>query len=702
MRENNSAVSDPERTNQNRRLWALVSVIVLVVLGIAAYANSFNNKALFHHVPNVFTTPILHNSMLRCPKLFPKIFTGELLLTTYGEYRPVGYALFALINRVVPEGVYWPWHVVLLAIHVLTAVLVFFMLRMLVRDMMAAALAAAYVVHPILSPLLNDVNVIYFAWGLLFSVITMWLYLVYLRKDSAFCLLLSILSFVAAVFTFEHAAVVPAFLLALCLFHEDHPRWTAGVLVYLALGALVAAILRVPVWMRLGGLGALVVIASGGIGLARKKYMSLAKTLPPYLVIAGIFLLAVAPGVKPTPLQSIVLDGLDGAYLADASQLWFVGRQMLVGSVLVAISLAVAAAIPFALLLKHTARYAAVAAGLLLLLGTTFNANRQYRDDVTYWEHQNAVRSYYWDVELNLATAYVDEGVRRQDEDKLHKARDLLLWLKYEKGATGLREDVIDPLLGRVYAALGKPKVAGYFFFRYRQWGWNLKIMNNRLKAIADYCLPAGYLSIAEHNWACADVLDKYDLELHNNMGKVLLYKNFYRAAAKYFRYVLDLDPDNATALQHLAFATKAVGDEKEYQYCQKRLQAVTGSGPAADYRASFETFTRRKRQMIEWFTEEPMCFFQHLLTDAFENPSKNPYRVEYKGKQYDFAEVPLEIGKHFATRNKYRRALAYLRQSHEANPKLTETIEKLVEVHRKLNQPEKAEGFEKLLERAR
>ena len=61
----------------------------------------------------------------------------------------------------------------LLAIHVATGLVVFFVLPTLVEDLVAAMLTAAYVCHPLLAPFLNDVNTIYILWGLLFSALTL-------------------------------------------------------------------------------------------------------------------------------------------------------------------------------------------------------------------------------------------------------------------------------------------------------------------------------------------------------------------------------------------------------------------------------------------------------------------------------------------------------------------------------------------------
>ena len=98
------------------RMGRHLPVVLLVVLGVAAFANSFGNSALFHFAPSYYTDAVLDNSMLRSPQLFPKIFTGEFLPTTGGEYRPLGYALFALLARLIPAQSPGAWHAAMLSL----------------------------------------------------------------------------------------------------------------------------------------------------------------------------------------------------------------------------------------------------------------------------------------------------------------------------------------------------------------------------------------------------------------------------------------------------------------------------------------------------------------------------------------------------------------------------------------------------------
>ena len=104
---------------------------VLIGVALIAYGPGLGNQALLHHVPSDVTDPVLDNPMLRSLALWPKIFTGEFLISTGGHYRPLGYALFALANSTWPDAGAAPWHLATLALHLAAAGLLFVTLRML-------------------------------------------------------------------------------------------------------------------------------------------------------------------------------------------------------------------------------------------------------------------------------------------------------------------------------------------------------------------------------------------------------------------------------------------------------------------------------------------------------------------------------------------------------------------------------------------
>ncbi len=55
----------------------LIYIVLLVIVGIAAYANSLDNQALFHHTPDPYRDSVLDNSMLNSRPLLGKVLTGH-------------------------------------------------------------------------------------------------------------------------------------------------------------------------------------------------------------------------------------------------------------------------------------------------------------------------------------------------------------------------------------------------------------------------------------------------------------------------------------------------------------------------------------------------------------------------------------------------------------------------------------------------
>jgi len=691
-----SAGKDSTVRESKRGRRVAVLVLLLVVLGILAYANSLPNTALFRHAPTPYTDPILQNSILRSSRLFPKIFTREFLLTTYGEYRPAGYAMVWLMNRIMPQASAPAWHVVLIGLHVVTAALIFLLLRMLVQDLAALALAAVYVLHPLFGPLVNDSNMIYFLWGLLFTVATLWLFLAWLKTNRAVWLLLSILSFAVAVFTYKYAMVAPAFLITLCLFHETHPRGAVTALAYLALAAFGASMLRVPLPIIVGALSVLMLFLGGLASPKKRKYLTIAKVLPPYLVIIGLFV-AIAASVKPTSLFDGVVAQLRAADMTAPFQPRFVCGRLLGGTLLHAIALAVAVLAPIILSTsaessertKGRTSVIATVLALAYLLAVTVWWNGVYRDDIRYWERMNEIGAERPSLKLNLAIACTEAH-------QLERARDILLDLWWKKSVISFA-CTTQIKLAKVFAGLGNKKLAGYYFYGTGKYQWQFKVMKNLLNDTADFCFSTGFLSEAECFLASGLVIDPYDPRLYNKLGRILIYKNFFRAAEKHFRHALSLDPRNADALYYLAFLAKVGGRDHDYDTYVSRWRQAADSKDEIDFQPIYDAYDfdpASKEKYRSWFSGDPMSML-FLLADTEGNPF---YSIKFAGKNYNFPEVPLEIAEHFIHKGDPREALRYLAEAYKLENKSKNVVRRLARDYRRINQVEEAERLERML----
>ena len=677
-----------QRAAGRPRYRPLMLVGLLIALGVATYAASLGNRALFHHAADPYIAPVLDNSMVQSFPLLPKLFCRSFLLSTYGEYRPAGYALLALVRRILPWDSGVAWHGALIALHLLTALIVFLTLRMLVSDWAASALSAAYLVHPILVFLVNNVNQMYFLWGLCFSALTLWLCLLYLRTNGPAYLLVSVVAFVVAAFAFRHAAVLPAFVIVLCLHHAPRPRTAAAMLVCVALAASAAAVFQVPVLVTLGALCALMLSAGMATGAGKEQYLDLARVLPPYVGVVALYVF-VSLTVKPEPLHAVTLEVLKEADMVAPVQPEWVWRWAHAGSALLLVSFGATVFFPLLLLSKRLSRFVVVL--LAFLCFVSVRESLYYRDDARYWGRLARLRPDHAAVQVNLATALVNEG-------DYGAARDLLIRLIVERGIrlsyeSGFKNAplplMVQVKLAEAYAGLGDDKTAGFYFFSATRGHWKFRMMRNLLTEAGDFCFRTGYISVAEYNWASGLVLDPYDVRLYNNLGRTLTYRNFFRAAARHFEYVLSLQPDNVTALYYMAFLSKVLGRQEDHAAYCRRWRAVTHSAGEPDFQPIYDGFRFDPDKMRAWFSGNP-CEMSFQLQG---------YKAQYEGKTYSFWEAPLSIARYLVGQGRYTDAETYLQQAHEANPGSREAIQLLIEVYGRLNRPDDAKRMQGLLE---
>jgi len=669
----------------------LVFLVLLVMLAVAIGVGTLGNTALFHHIPNPFGDPVLDNTILKSWALFPKIFSGEFLMATMAEYRPVGYAFFAVFNNLLPDAGASTWHQMLIGLHLAGSVILFLMLRMLVRNGEAFILSMIYLTHPVFVPLLNDINLVYLPWGLLLSLLTAWLFLLYLRSRNALCLLISFFAFGLSLFTYRHAVILPVHLIALCLYHDRSPRVTVCALVCLSLAGLLAALFSVQPLIVLGVLAVLAITSSGATTLPRTRYLELAKLIPPYLAIIGLGA-AVSVSTELPQIIEVALDHSRNAKLIEPTQLRFVSKCLLSGSKLSLAALVGAWLVP--VLLVRKPQFAALGAILLVLSFTATTRDcRKYRDSLTYWQSLNAQVPDHQGVQINLARAYIDAG-------RHGPARDLLMWLQYGAKVSGPAETVVNSMLGEAYAGLGNDKVAGaYFFSGLGVSRWNYEIMKNLLMPAGGFCFRLGYLNTAEFCWASGLVMDRYDARLYNVLGKVLIYKNFFRAAEKYLQHVLSLQPRNRTALYYLSFIAQLGGRDADFRAFVRRWRETTGITREMDFAPVYAAYGFDREKMVAMFSDNPSKMLPAWKREWLADGEASNYVVEHEGRTYNFYEVALEIGKFFMRRENYREALTRLAAAHRASPGSREVLQLLVEANRGLGRGHEADRYEKQLQ---
>ncbi|MCK5526991.1 MAG: hypothetical protein KAJ05_07575, partial [Candidatus Latescibacteria bacterium] len=131
-------------------------------------------------------TFISHESgMLSLPLLswwknVPLIFSRDFLMFTEGQFRPLSYALLAVVRTFIGADHVLFWHGWLLAFHGLNAILVFVLVRRFSKRLWSAGLAALFFAfHPVSSVVANDINSFHFMLGLSFYLGSLCCYLAF-------------------------------------------------------------------------------------------------------------------------------------------------------------------------------------------------------------------------------------------------------------------------------------------------------------------------------------------------------------------------------------------------------------------------------------------------------------------------------------------------------------------------------------------
>ena len=126
-------------------------------------------------------------SILRLPLLswwrnVPTIFSRDFLMFSDGQFRPLSYALLAVVRTFVgAENVVF-WHLWMVAFHALNAILVFVLVRHFSKHVWSAGLSAMiFAFHPLSAVAVHSVDYFYYVLGLSFYLGTLCCYLSYAR-----------------------------------------------------------------------------------------------------------------------------------------------------------------------------------------------------------------------------------------------------------------------------------------------------------------------------------------------------------------------------------------------------------------------------------------------------------------------------------------------------------------------------------------
>src|SRR3972149_8187726 len=138
-----------------RRL-SLVSFLLIVSLSIIVYINAFDNGFHYDDEHYIVVNPFLEK-LENIPYIFttPRFYSDDRFFT--GHYRPLVYVTYAL-NKLSGGNNPLGYHVVNLAFHVGSAMLLYLIIRAMLGGGAALTAALIFAVHPFNSEVVNYIT----------------------------------------------------------------------------------------------------------------------------------------------------------------------------------------------------------------------------------------------------------------------------------------------------------------------------------------------------------------------------------------------------------------------------------------------------------------------------------------------------------------------------------------------------------------
>ncbi len=238
----------PECPHTDRRLKHLEAVyppLVILSLCLAAYAVCMGSTA--RHLSS--SSPLI-NPVLSWWRNIPTVFSRDFTIHTEGRYRPLAYAIVALVRTWTAANDAPVWRMLLVLIHAGNAYMVFLVSRKVVKGRPAALFAAIiFALHPLGSIVVNDPVNIHLLLGTSFFLGASVAYLAWRASGRGSHLLVALALFGVGLTCSEIVAGAPLFWLAweLANRRDEWRRWTpalAASAMVLVVGAIMWASLK--------------------------------------------------------------------------------------------------------------------------------------------------------------------------------------------------------------------------------------------------------------------------------------------------------------------------------------------------------------------------------------------------------------------------------------------------------------------------
>ena len=187
------------------------AALILAIAVLGTFAVCLDSPAFITTAPSVLHLPLLSGW-----KHIPTIFSVDFAMFSGGQFRPLSYALLALVRTFIePQNAIF-WHLWLVFFHWLNALLVALLVHHFGKQFWSALFAGlAIAVHPLAAVLVNDIGLFHHLLGLTFYLASLYLYLLADRRGSGRGLYLwSLALFLSGLFAAKVLFALPLLLAA--------------------------------------------------------------------------------------------------------------------------------------------------------------------------------------------------------------------------------------------------------------------------------------------------------------------------------------------------------------------------------------------------------------------------------------------------------------------------------------------------------
>lgn len=188
----------------------ITAILIIIVLGIGAYANSLSNEF-------VWDDKILVEDNVRIEEFsgIGKVFTEELYHKSsipLGYYRPLQTISYMLDNFMWGKEPFG-YHLTSIFFQIINSIFVFYLCFLLLGDKLKSLfIASVFCVHPAFVPVVSYISGRADLLGLMFSLITIYCSLQYINSRNITTLMIAIASYALAVVSKEYYLITPLFI----------------------------------------------------------------------------------------------------------------------------------------------------------------------------------------------------------------------------------------------------------------------------------------------------------------------------------------------------------------------------------------------------------------------------------------------------------------------------------------------------------